>query len=111
MTPMKLVEADGPALGQILDETHGIWSDGLSRVAYERFNEAQSRTPWGRDHLRRYLLMGDDRRVLSSAASVVTRPAARPEKTSVVNPVMSAGLKITTTNLALGQHSRMSRPS
>ena len=67
MTAMKLVEAEGRALGQILDETHAIWSDGLSRIAYERFNEAQSRTPWGRDHLRRYLLMGDDGRVLSSA--------------------------------------------
>ena len=67
MTPMKLVEAEGPALARVLDETHAIWSDGLSRVAYERFNEAQRRTPWGRDHLRRYLLIGDDGRVLSTA--------------------------------------------
>lgn len=67
MTAMKLVEAEGPALGQILDQTHPVWSDGLSRVAYERFNEAQLRTPWGRDHLRRYLLAGDDGRVLSTA--------------------------------------------
>jgi GNAT superfamily N-acetyltransferase len=64
---MKLVEADGPALGQILDQTHPIWSDGLSRSAYERFNEAQRRTPWGRDHLRRFLLIDDDGRVLSTA--------------------------------------------
>jgi hypothetical protein len=64
---MKLVEADGPALGQVLDETHAIWSDGLSRRAYERFNDAQLRTPWGRDHLRRYLLIGADGRLLSTA--------------------------------------------
>lgn len=67
MRPMKLVEAEGSALAQVLDETHAIWSDGLSRVAYERFNEAQRRTPWGRDHLRRFLLIGDDGRVLSTA--------------------------------------------
>lgn len=64
---MELVEADGPALAQILDETHGIWADGLSRPAYARFNEAQSRTPWGRQHLRRCVLRGEDGRVLSSA--------------------------------------------
>jgi GNAT superfamily N-acetyltransferase len=64
---MKLVSAEGGALDQILDESHDIWSDGLTRQAYARFNVAQTRTPWGSRHLRRCALLDSQGNVLSSA--------------------------------------------
>ena len=64
---MKLVSAEGSALDHILDESHDIWSDGLSRLAYARFNAAQTRTPWGARHLRRCALLDGRGEVLSSA--------------------------------------------
>jgi predicted N-acetyltransferase YhbS len=67
MTPMKLVQAEGSALAGLLDETHDIWADGLTRAAYGRYNEAQMRTPWGRHHLHRVALVDDAGRILSSA--------------------------------------------
>lgn len=64
---MKLVPAEGAILDQILDESHDIWCDGLSRPAYGRYNLAQMRTPWGSRYLRRFALVDSDGRVLSSA--------------------------------------------
>lgn len=64
---MRLVSASGPALERILDESHQIWSDGLSRHKYGRYNAAQLRTPWGGQHLRRIALVDDAGDVLSSA--------------------------------------------
>lgn len=64
---MTLVQAGGPALAQLLDESHEIWADGLTRSAYGRYNEAQLRTPWGRAHMRRLALVDAGGRVLSSA--------------------------------------------
>jgi predicted N-acetyltransferase YhbS len=64
---MKLVPAVGPALEHVLDSSHDLWSDGLSRRAYERYNATQLATPWGSQHLRRVALVGDDGDVLSSA--------------------------------------------
>jgi predicted N-acetyltransferase YhbS len=61
-----LVEAEGAVLERILDDTYGIWHDGLTRPAYGRFYAAQVRTSWGRTHLRRLALVDDDK-VLSSA--------------------------------------------
>lgn len=66
MAGMKLVPAEGPVLDRILGESHGIWSDGLTRQAYARYNGAQTRTPWGSAHLRRLALVADDGGVLSS---------------------------------------------
>jgi GNAT superfamily N-acetyltransferase len=62
----KLVTAEGPVLDRILDDTHAIWSDGLTRPAYGRFFAAQIATPWGRTHLRRFALVDGDE-VLASA--------------------------------------------
>lgn len=62
----RLVTATGDILRQIYDETWIIWSDGLSREKYERYNRAQMATAWGRDHLRRVALV-DDGRLLASA--------------------------------------------
>jgi GNAT superfamily N-acetyltransferase len=64
---MKLVQAEGGALDQVLDESKEIWSDGLSRLAYGRYNAAQMRTPWGGRHLRRFALLDREDRVLSTA--------------------------------------------
>lgn len=64
---MKLVAAEGEALDQVLEESHRIWSDGLTRGAYARYNAAQMRTAWGAHHLSRVALVDDQGRVLSSA--------------------------------------------
>lgn len=64
---MKLVPADGALLQQILDESHAIWSDGLTPHAYAQYNAAQLRTPWGARHLHRVALTNDSGALLSSA--------------------------------------------
>ncbi|MBA2301094.1 MAG: GNAT family N-acetyltransferase [Acidobacteria bacterium] len=64
---MRLVPADEGALDRILDESHDLWSDSLSRAAYAKYNRAQTRTPWGAHHLRRFTLLDDNGTVLSSA--------------------------------------------
>src|SRR5471032_2989135 len=53
-----LVAAEGRILEQILDSTHTIWDEGLSRAAYGRYNTAQLGTVFGRDKLRRFALVG-----------------------------------------------------
>ena len=50
-----------------MDESHGIWSDGLTRQAYARYNAAQMRTAWGSRHLRRVALVDGSGELLSSA--------------------------------------------
>jgi predicted N-acetyltransferase YhbS len=64
---MRLVPAEGRTLERILSESHDIWSDGLTREAYAKYNAAQMRTPWGARHLRRFALIDDDGEVRSSA--------------------------------------------
>ena len=64
---MNVVLAEGPVLEQILDFTYPIWNEGLTRPAYGRWNGAQMRTPWGREHLHRFALLGDDSSILASA--------------------------------------------
>jgi predicted N-acetyltransferase YhbS len=61
-----LALAEGPVLRAILVETHKIWSEGLTPLAYERYWAAQIATPWGRRGLRRYALM-DGETALASA--------------------------------------------
>jgi predicted N-acetyltransferase YhbS len=61
-----LVSATGPLLEQILRENFPIWGEGLSFENYERFWEAQLRTPWGAAHLDRVALV-ERGAVLSSA--------------------------------------------
>lgn len=67
MTGMDLVHAEGPVLQQILDASHAIWSDGLSPRAYAQYNAGQTRTAWGRRRLRRYALLDDEGRLVTSA--------------------------------------------
>jgi predicted N-acetyltransferase YhbS len=62
---LTLEPATGQILGQILDETHELWSAGLSPAAYGRYWDAQLRTPWGRGHLDRIALAEGGRAVAS----------------------------------------------
>lgn len=64
---MNIVAAQDAVLEQILDATFPIWNEGLSRPAYEQWNRAQLRTPWGRRHLQRFASIDDRGRVLASA--------------------------------------------
>jgi predicted N-acetyltransferase YhbS len=64
--PFQVVPAVGPVLEQILDDTHAIWSDGLSRGHYGKAWAAQLKTPWGQAHLDRVALV-DGPHVMCSA--------------------------------------------
>ena len=52
-----VVPADGAVLERILEATHAIWHEGLSRQAYRRYHAAQMRTAWGRDHQQWFALI------------------------------------------------------
>jgi predicted N-acetyltransferase YhbS len=69
---MQIVPARDALLEHILGETWRIWSDGLSRGAYARYNAGQMQTPWGRRHLDRVALV-DNGRVLSTAKRYALR--------------------------------------
>ena len=62
----ELVPAIGDYLAQILQDTYPLWNDGLARERYDRFWEAQLRTPWGSAHLDRVALV-EGGAVISSA--------------------------------------------
>jgi len=64
---MRVVVAEGEILGEIIDATYPIWSEGLTRDGYARWNAAQMRTTWGKDHLRRFALLDDRGRWLATA--------------------------------------------
>jgi GNAT superfamily N-acetyltransferase len=63
----RLVAAEGQILEEIIDATFPIWNEGLTRDAYARWNAAQLRTTWGRDHLRRFALLDDRDRWVATA--------------------------------------------
>lgn len=63
--PLQLA-VTGPILDQIYNQTWEIWSDGLTRPDYERYNRAQMATAWGAAHLDRVALV-DEGRLLASA--------------------------------------------
>jgi predicted N-acetyltransferase YhbS len=69
-----LAPAEGPILDQILDASHDLWSDGLSRRAYAQFWAAQIATPWGRTHLERQALV--DAGEVRASAKIYTFDAA-----------------------------------
>ena len=62
----QVVPATGAILQQILEDTHAIWSDGLSRDNYAKAWTAQLKTPWGKAHLDRVALV-DGPHVMCSA--------------------------------------------
>ncbi len=61
-----LVPATGSLLEQILDQSYGLWGEGLTRADYARYNKAQLRMPWGTENLRRVALV-DNGTLLSTA--------------------------------------------
>lgn len=64
MADLAIVE--GPYLQQVLDHTHPVWHEGLSRAGYGRYYTAQVATPWGRGHMQR-LGLAEEGEVLASA--------------------------------------------
>ena len=64
---MRLVVAEGAVLEEIIDATYPIWNEGLTRDGYARWNAAQLRTAWGRDHLRRFALLDGSGRWVATA--------------------------------------------
>jgi GNAT superfamily N-acetyltransferase len=64
---MRLVVAEGEILEDIIDATYPIWNEGLTRDGYARWNAAQMRTAWGKDHLRRFALLDDRGRWVATA--------------------------------------------
>src|ERR671913_1059505 len=63
---LQVVPATGLVLEQILNDTHPLWGDGLTRANYGKAWAAQLRTPWGQQHLDRVALV-DGPHVLASA--------------------------------------------
>ena len=61
-----VIPAEGAILERVLETSHSLLSEGLSRHAYGRFDAAQMRTTWGRRHQRRFALV-DGGDVLASA--------------------------------------------
>ena len=61
-----VVPAEGLILERVLDATHTIVSENLSREAYAKFDAALTKTAWGRHHRRRFALV-DGTDVLASA--------------------------------------------
>ena len=78
-----LVVAEGALHEQILDQTHAVWSDGLSRKGYGQYNTAQLSTRWGARHLRRLALVQGDQ-VLASAKRYDLRAALDGRAISIV---------------------------
>ncbi len=53
----ELQRADGPQVERIITDTYPIWNEGLGLDGYRRWNDLQTRTVWGRDHLFRVALV------------------------------------------------------
>ena len=64
--PLHVVPATGSILDTVLNDTHPLWGDGLSRENYAKSWAAQLKTPWGQHHLDRVALV-DGPHVLCSA--------------------------------------------
>jgi predicted N-acetyltransferase YhbS len=98
----RLIVASGTVLDQILDDTYPLWGEGLTRRAYEQWNQAQTRTRWGRQHLTRLALVDGDR-VLASAK--------RYQLTTVIDgrrvPTLGIGAVFTSPALRGQGHARL----
>ena len=62
----ELVRADGSLVERIIQDTYPIWNEGLSLDGYRRWNDLQTRTTWGKDHLYRVALT-EGSEILASA--------------------------------------------
>ena len=64
---MKVVPAEGALLDEIIAATFPIWNEGLTPQGYAKWNAAQLRTPWGRQHLQRLALVDHAGHLLATA--------------------------------------------
>jgi GNAT superfamily N-acetyltransferase len=64
---VRVVAVDGTLLEEIIDATYPLWNEGLTRDGYARWNAAQLRTAWGKDHLCRFALLDDGGRWVATA--------------------------------------------
>ena len=62
----RLTPVDGAMHDRILDDTHPLWHDGLTRERYGLYNRGQMQTPWGARRLTRLALV-DRGQLLASA--------------------------------------------
>ena len=51
--------ADESLVERVLDDTYPVWHEGLTRDAYSKWSRGQLRTPWGRGHLQRFVMLDD----------------------------------------------------
>jgi GNAT superfamily N-acetyltransferase len=61
-----VVSAEGALLERIFDLTFPVWHEGLTRLAYARWNTAQMRVPWAHDRLHRFALVDERGELLAS---------------------------------------------
>jgi GNAT superfamily N-acetyltransferase len=64
----EVIAVGGRDLESILDATHEIWHEGLTREAYSRLYAAHVAAPWGRRHLTRWALV--DRGEIQASAKI-----------------------------------------
>jgi GNAT superfamily N-acetyltransferase len=62
----ELIRAGAPVVERVLRDTYPIWNEGLTFENYRRWNDVQTRTAWGKDHLWRVALV-EGETVLASA--------------------------------------------
>lgn len=53
----ELVRADDPLVLEILNASYPIWNEGLTLDDYRRWNDLQTRTAWGKEHIWRVALV------------------------------------------------------
>src|SRR5262245_29389652 len=54
---MNVRDATDAEIGQVLEQTHTLWSDGLEPRDYQRFVRGLMSTPWARSGSYRFLVM------------------------------------------------------
>lgn len=88
-----VVPAEGVILERVLDATHSISPEGLSREAYAKCDAAQMKTAWGRHHQRRFALM-DGANVLASAIryDLAAVPDQRPVRVCGIGAILTPPL-------------------
>lgn len=62
----ELERADSLLVERIINDTFPIWNEGLGLEGYRRWNDLQTRTAWGKEHLWRVALV-EDGEILASA--------------------------------------------
>jgi len=86
----ELVPAEGPYLDAILDASHELWHEGLTRRSYAQYYAAQRKTAWGRAHLERFALVEGGDLVASAKRYAFTASVdGRPARTAGIGAVFT----------------------